>query len=134
MSRNVTGRTRFVIQIKLIAKGCKWISKIIANSNICRDASHIWHSLYQRNKINFWQTSHILEKVEVKPPNKKATTLAPLIDTRIHKSDNTVVLSPLNAENNNENDTSSSRYDNHWNLSLRWTLNENELQFIMIET
>jgi len=50
----------------------------------------------------------VTEKVETKPPNKKATTLAPLIDTRIHKSDNTVVLSPLNAENNNENDTSSS--------------------------
>ena len=51
-----------------------------------------------------------LEKIVIKPTTKKtATTLAPLLDTRIHKSDNTVVLSPLNSENTNENDESSSR-------------------------
>jgi len=51
----------------------------------------------------------VTEKIVTKPPTKKPlTTLAPLLDTRIQKSDNTVVLSPLNAGNTNENNESNS--------------------------
>jgi len=51
----------------------------------------------------------VTEKIVTKPTTRKpATTLAPLLDSRIHKSDNTVILSPLNSENINENDESSS--------------------------
>jgi len=51
----------------------------------------------------------VTEKIVTKAATERATTLAPLLDTRIHKADNTVVLSPLNAENNNESNTSGSR-------------------------